>query len=389
MPATRRICAGVVKPKDAPPFSKSSFLILKTAWQKIKEHYTDSGSLATTTIQELPPLTSSQYDYIPLQIREEFEKTNQTGIESHVELGRGRKAHIFMLESSSTPKPKSVVNGLPIVVAWLRFASTIASLNCSTDLNIYILATDVIKRLPSDPTDTINQIHVNTAFTNSCSLKNDIFIYRREEWFKAFIHETFHCMGLDFSAEASAIDFSTEYILSVFPALDPTTDVRLYETFCEMWAELFYLAFRVFYHRDNRFLDFSTKKYREALLREQIFSIYQSNKILKRLGGTFEDLFVENGSLAYREKTQVFCYHILKSALLWNTDEFLKWCRTHLSGSTPMQFDANKIQDYCLLVKQSALNENYQKAVVRLRSSKDSCGLKMRRTLRMTSPESA
>ena len=65
-------------------------------------------------------------------------------------------------------------------------------------MNIYIFLTDLKKKLPEHTGQEIGKINVNTGFTMTCRPKSNIVIYRKEEWFKVLIHETFHNFGLDF-----------------------------------------------------------------------------------------------------------------------------------------------------------------------------------------------
>ena len=103
---------------------------------------------------------------------------------------------------------------------------------CSHKINIYLYFTHLKKYLPTSGY-YIDQSHANTAFTTSCKTITEINIFRHEEWFKVLIHESFHCMGLDFSEyEQTKID---KHVLSIFPV---NSDVRLFETYCEMWAEI-------------------------------------------------------------------------------------------------------------------------------------------------------
>ena len=369
-------------PSNFPKLNKASIEILKTIWNGIRSY--NNGRVHSNPIDRLSlssdPKTISMYNYIPAPIRQEFEKTPQKGIEAHVDLQRGRKVHIYMLEPvDSSSRHESITTQLNNVVAWFLYISTVAAPHCAKDLSVYILATDAEKVLPPNPLEPIDQIHANTAFTTSCSAKNEIFIFRREEWFKVLIHETFHCLGLDFSSDFKATDYSNQYILSIFPALDLKTDVRLYETFCETWAELVHLAFRLFTKGTvkGNAIAFSTKQYREALSKEQVFSIVQSNKLLRRAGFKLETMFEPPLEATYKENTQAFSYYVLKSALLYNVNEFL--------SRVGMQFDPSKIADYCLLVKQSIESEKYRKAVKHA-ESRGHCGESIRKTLRMTSP---
>ena len=59
------------------------------------------------------------------------------------------------------------------------------------------------KSLPDTNTSTLGPDNVNTAFTLACSPNSEMVIFRREEWKKVFIHETFHTYGLDFSSHDS------------------------------------------------------------------------------------------------------------------------------------------------------------------------------------------
>ena len=69
--------------------------------------------------------------------------------------------------------------------------------------------------LPSTNIEILNSSHVNTAFTRTCPKKSEIVVFRKEEWFKVFIHESFHNFGLDFSDMNNAE--CTSRILDIFP----------------------------------------------------------------------------------------------------------------------------------------------------------------------------
>jgi hypothetical protein len=391
--STRRknTCAltSALKKIAAPPISDSSSHVLKTAWQNLRTHYNSEEIFhELTEIRQIPPaISTTLYNLIPAKITKDFENTQKIGIEVHAPLPNGRQAHIYILDPVSSSQHSKINYDLRLIVAWLRFVSTIASPKCSKNLNVYILRTTAKKRIPTKQSEPIDRIHANTAFTTSCAPNNDIVIFRQEEWLKVLMHETFHSMGLDFSSSASATNYSNDYILSLFPMIEPKTDIRLYETFCEIWATLFNLAFKLFFV-DGTFKEFAVEKYEKALLKEQVFSIYQSNKVLRRNGIAFEDLIMQRHVVArtpvYKENTQAFSYHVLKSALLWDTDGFIQWCKTHLSH--PIQFNPSKIKEFCLLVNQCMKSANYAAAVKTVIVRKDLCNSFIRNTLRMTSP---
>jgi len=90
------------------------------------------------------------------------------------------------------------------VFLWLTMISQMADKECSgSSLNIYFYMTPFKKNIPAaTPStrdgDTLSAIHVNTGVTRNCENNGEIVIYRFEEWFKVFIHETMHNFNMDF-----------------------------------------------------------------------------------------------------------------------------------------------------------------------------------------------
>jgi len=357
--------------------SSQSMRIMKRAWESICKNKPNSlpnfTSIGDTDIRHIR--SAGMYSHIPDEIKQEFESTSQQGIKCETKLARGRNAVIYIAMPSHSSDRSRIDSFLTNILTWLNFVSNIASPKCSQTLHIYLLLTDAKKRLPGSDAEPIDMIHANTAFTTSCSAMNSIFVYRREEWFKVFMHETFHCFGLDFSS--SLDDKSNERILSLFPAVDPQTDIRLYETFCEMWAELFNLMFCICSAR------FSEKRFRNALLKEQIFSVRQSNKILKRAGYKYKDLLKSQSSQLYKENTPAFSYYVIKSIMLWNLDRFVKWCSIYAipkNSDIPIQFHVANINNYCDLVEDMTKRDGgYERATEKYRL------VNTDRSLRMTS----
>jgi hypothetical protein len=304
------------------------------------------------------------YGYIPDEIRKTIDEAEWTGLEQEGILQGGRKFHIWLAVPKHSSSSSQLRSYLHYVIVWLQFVSTIARQQCAEELKIHLILTDAKKRVPSEDAGPVDEIHANTAFTTFCSKQNEIFVYRREEWFKVFLHETFHCLGLDFSHMAIGPrgDQSNECILSHFPALDPDTDVRLYETFCEVWAELFHLMFRLFTDRRTvKCYPFSESQFIRELKLEQAFSIYQSNKILRLSDFNYSDLFSKKDErMMYRENTQAFSYYVLKSVLLWHVDAFIHWCIKNCSGTpAPIQFVESRVESYCGLVARLAKTTHY------------------------------
>ena len=85
------------------------------------------------------------------------------------------------------------------MLVWLKIAFQYAPDKCSKTLKIYGFLTPFKKQLPGNQFTTISQDHCNSAVTTSCTPHGEIIVYRKEEFMKVFIHESFHTLGLDFS----------------------------------------------------------------------------------------------------------------------------------------------------------------------------------------------
>lgn len=221
-------------------------------------------------------------------------------------------------------------NYAKLILMMLHLLSSYGSSECSNELKIHIYMTEMLKELPPNNYTVLNSLHVNSGFTTSCSKNSEIVIFRREEWFKVLIHETFHNLGLDFSIMNTS-DLQTK-MREIFPI---KSEMLVFESYCEFWARMLNCAFASFIMLDDT-SDYKTfKHYYEFFIQlELIFSLFQANKILEFLGLTYSELYdkdkVSQGvrETLYREKSNVFCYYILTPLLMNNYVDFISWCDT-------------------------------------------------------------
>jgi hypothetical protein len=206
---------------------------------------------------------------------------------------------------------------------WLHIVDKFAGNVCSKNVDVYLYLTDLKKLLPAGQRQTIDLEHVNTAFTTGCSDKTEIFIFRKEEWFKVFVHECFHNMRLDFDISTSK---SKQVLQSIFQL---QSNCHLEESYCEMWAETVNILL----------INAATKNTFEVCLpvierqihQERIFSLFQAAKVLNHFGLGYTDLIdkahPDKGAMRrnYKETTEAFCYFVLKSILMFNFNEFIEW----------------------------------------------------------------
>ena len=237
---------------------------------------------------------------------------------------------------------------------WLFVCSYFASDICSPIIDIYIYMTQHKKKIPEISNIPIDQIHANTAFTSACPhTSNEIYVFREEEWFKVFIHESFHTFGLDF---ATMDEKETENkMFSIFPL---KYDLRFYETYTEMWAEIINVIFISVntYSCNEKTISINklSNIIENHLHNEQLFSLFQCSKVLHHMGLKYRELYEINGDLIkrdqrYNEKTHVFSYYVLKCIIMFYYNDFIEWCCIHNNMSiqfTKTQENINSLFEF-------------------------------------------
>jgi hypothetical protein len=212
------------------------------------------------------------------------------------------------------------------MLLWFYLLNSHASSKCSNTISVFIYLTSLKKELPKEHGSPLNQYHANTGFTRTCVTNSEIVIYRKEEWFKVFIHESFHNFALDFSdMDVSSLNSK---ILTLFPI---KSDVTIFEAYTEFWAEIMnaVLCSYIISKDVNDYLI----KCEFFINMERHFGILQMVKILHHLGYLkYEDINSKSDSKKrekYSEETNVLSYYIITMVLLNNFIGFILWCQTH------------------------------------------------------------
>lgn len=253
------------------------------------------------------------------------------------------------------------------ICVWLMIAIPLAEKRCAEKLHIQMFFTDHKKTTPEQTDTHIDREHANTAYTYACVSNSIMVVFRIEEWFKVFIHETFHTLGLDF-AEIDGDQFSQQ-ILKMFPGCAKGTDIRLSETYCEMWAEILNLLFMAYYSNisKSRVRTRGRKKARNHTIKstsftkilsnieswirnERAFSVYQASTVMRHYGIRYQDFC--QGPEKYSEKTPVFSYYIIKTILMFHLNDFLQWTTKHSleSNGLPFHKTSKTIREYIGLI---------------------------------------
>lgn len=277
--------------------------------------------------------------------------------------------NIVAAENISPSKRYYFDKKVSMMLIWLRMAFLYSPALCGKSIKIILFDTTLKKILPQSLIDILGAEHCNSAVTTTCSQKGDIIIYRREEWFKVFIHETFHTLGLDFSA------FPTNHlnyqIKNIFPI---ESKMNLFEAYTEFWATILNCLFCAYELLDDKLNEKDFLLYSDFFLQfERIFALFQSNKILHFMGMSYENLYkTEEVSFVarkylYKEETNVFSYYIIKNILLYNYPAFLEWCNKN--NINMLRFDKydNNLNKFFEFIKKHYKNPIFLKDMQRMR----------------------
>jgi len=262
-------------------FSEKAESVIQKLYKQATKAHAMTPNYTKTTVADFPK--GSSYEYIDDSIKTHIEKIKKqtTKVELIVQ---DRVYTIFFVIPKRTPN--HIDKYVKQINTWLQVASLYATPGCSKTVTVYLYLTDLKKKLPEKDGFILDAENANTAFTTSCQPSTDIILYRREEWFKVFIHESFHNLGLDFIGSEDV----KKKLFAIFPV---KSEFKLYETYTEMWAELLNIIF-IQSSSQHHLKQSLSQSLRLVLLRleqdiqtEQKFSLFQTAKILDHFGMTY------------------------------------------------------------------------------------------------------
>lgn len=299
------------------------------------------------TSVEITKPSHNKFRYIPNKIAQHIEQFTKNEIHIEFKVGERNIRLVFAIEDKEY-KLSVYKRYAKAVATWIHIVSkNDVNPNCSKNLTVYFYFSLLTKQLPAVMDYFIAEEHANTGFTNNCSLQSEIVIYRKEEWFKVFLHESFHNFNMDFSAQDNNI--AKLRMLSIFKV---ESEVRLYEAYTETWAEIVNVAFCSYFHSNSEkeFLDNA-----ELLMSyERQFSMAQMNNVLSHIGVTYSQLFVPRNG--YREKTNILSYFVIKCILMNEHQQFMNWSKTN-NRSNMFVWSAD-MNGFCDLIERNINKRN-------------------------------
>jgi hypothetical protein len=269
------------------------------------------------------------YKSFPQVIRDHIDELSLSEITYHFSLfNRDCKVTFIVEDPNVELKIKTYNKFIDSIVMWLYILNLYSSKHCANSIVIYFYFTSLEKQLPKTNINILDEQHINTAFTTTCPKNSEIVIFRHEEWFKVFIHETFHNFGLDFSDMNN--NECHNFLLNIFKV---KSDVNVYEAYTEFWGEIINCLFCSFHMLKDKNNEKEFLSNAEFFINfERNYNLFQLVKILNFMGLRYEDLYLNNiqsetlRKTLYKENTNVLSYYVIKTVLLNNYPEFLLWC---------------------------------------------------------------
>ena len=300
-------------------------------------------------------------DYFPAEIQDYILNEQSVAVTYHFKVDKRTITLHFVLfnKRTSSLNMSKLLEHAKRVCALMHLVSMHANrATCSSTLNIFIYMTHFKKLLPDEKGKAIDTEHVNTGMAYHCAKTNDIVVYRKEEWFKVLIHESFHAFGLSFieSDMEGGVDAAMQSMLKKMYAI--SHPVRVYETYCEIWARILNVMFACFSPISTGSGTGATTKdpistikfaafaecVMEGLHRDAQHALQQCAKIMHHMGIPDDAMMnptKDNRDIVakkYRENTNVFAYYVMTCALQHSPDVFMVWCHKNNPRAKMMQF---------------------------------------------------
>jgi hypothetical protein len=321
---------------------------------KQKGHYytvTTKKVLTATQISKPQNFNSNSF---PELVRKHIDELTMSELTYHFSLyGRNIKVHFIVEDDNVELQLESYNKHVDSIIMWLYILNQYASKQCANSLAIYLYFTSLEKKIPNSNIFILDEINVNTAFTTTCPKDSEIVVFRKEEWFKVFIHETFHNFALDFSDMNN--NHAHKCILDIFKV---NSNVNLYEAYTEFWAEIMNALFCSFFSlKDKNDIDDFLSNAEFFINFERTFSFFQLVKTLDFMGLTYKDLYSETERSRmlrenlYKEKTNVLSYYIIKTVLINNYQGFLSWCKTNNLSLLQFKKTIKNQSEFCKFIE--------------------------------------
>tara|TARA_B100001093_G_C26839319_1_gene1019785 strand:+ start:1234 stop:2268 length:1035 start_codon:yes stop_codon:yes gene_type:complete len=280
----------------------------------------------------------SHEKWIPLEIKNFIRQNNGKTYKLQYNICN---KNIYLTIVNYYIEDKIIKKYIEILLFIIEFLFKFSDKKCQKNIQISLFLTP-FKKYYTDKSQ-LDIINVNTGFsTIGCNETTSITIYRNEECLKVLIHELFHNLNLDFAT----VTINKDKLYNEF-GINSKYDIT--ETYCEIWARIINILIKSFINTCN-YIDFSNQ-FIDLINIEREYSLIMANRAIKNL-----ILFSDK-----QEKTNVFCYYILTSALLNNYNNFMMWCYTN--NPYFLRFNKKNIESFIQILIEYSRYNNYIKSL--------------------------
>lgn len=200
--------------------------------------------------------------------------------------------------------------------------------SCSKDgISITFFFTPFLKKLTltkDNNKEILGPKNVNSGFNYTCLSSGSIIIYRKEDFFKVFVHESIHGYGIDIALHNNFTkNINYNKFINLFAlANKDNSNIGINEAVTEFWTSLLYLC--VNSYQDSKNLQNFIYNFERLYKIELVHALYQISKILHYNNLTY-NTFINNSksNSNYRENSHIFSYFIVKTLMLINHEHML------------------------------------------------------------------
>jgi hypothetical protein len=323
-----------------------------------------------TNIGQIPKPSTFPPNAFPPEVRRHIDENSIGLLKYNFNLFDRNINIIFLTEDGCVENLIEEYNNyVTNMLVWLYIVDIYSSKKCASQLKIFVYHTSLLKNLPGSNIEILNENNVNTAFTRTCPSDSEIVVFRKEEWFKVFMHETFHNFGLDFSGFTSlqSLMACNEKILEIFPV---NSEVNLFESYTEFWARIMNALFCSFINTtDKNNVDEFLSNAEFFINFERIFAFFQMVKVLDFMGLTYKDIYKKNvisenmRKTMYKEDTNVLSYYVITLILLNNYQDFILWCNINNIEILNFKKTAKNLDEFCKFIEKKYKTKNILEGV--------------------------
>ncbi len=265
------------------------------------------------------------------------------------------------------------------IVTWFCFIVPFVrpDCDCSHHTDVFLLLTSHDSVMPNSGEKLVVD-DLFSAYTYTCRKNNEMFIMRQSVWLKALIHESFHTFGIDFSD--ADFESAKTIIRKLFPGITQNVEIRLYESYTDIWATICYVLLNIGGGGRNKHtvktknrvvrslrLRANTVPFRtieRELHRQCCFAVLQSAKMFRHTKTDMESLLSRNGK--YEESLMVFSYHVLRPIYMSDLNRFIEWTARHNDTRDYMRFRKENVDSFAqiigVILERALWLSQYQKA---------------------------